>query len=98
MNQKGSMNILVIIIVVALLAGGVYVLATRQAAAPMTTPTPTPGTAPSPTPNPTPTPNPYHTSYNKDGKCPAGYVDYGVPLMCVTPEYMQYCQTHLCPK
>jgi hypothetical protein len=35
--------------------------------------------------------------YTRDGLCPPGYVNYGVPLQCVTPEYWEYCQTHPCP-
>ena len=37
------------------------------------------------------------TRYNEDGTCPSGYVDYGIPLQCVTPEYMEYCKTNSCP-
>ena len=33
------------------------------------------------------------TSYRKDGTCPPGYLDYGVPLQCVMPEYMESCRT-----
>lgn len=32
------------------------------------------------------------TPYLKDGTCPPGYVNYGVPLQCVTPEYMESCK------
>ncbi len=35
--------------------------------------------------------------YNEDGTCPPGYINYGVPLMCVTPEYAEYCKTNPCP-
>jgi hypothetical protein len=35
--------------------------------------------------------------YAKDRKCPPGYIDYGMPLQCVTPEYMEYCKSHPCP-
>lgn len=35
--------------------------------------------------------------YAKDGTCPLGYVDYGIPLQCVTPGYMEYCNEHSCP-
>lgn len=29
--------------------------------------------------------------------CPPGYVQYGMPLGCITIEHMQYCRTHACP-
>lgn len=29
--------------------------------------------------------------------CPSGYVQYGMPLGCITLEKMQYCRTHACP-
>lgn len=45
----------------------------------------------------TPISKPNRTSYKKDGTCPEGYVDYGIPLQCVTPEYMEYCRTNACP-
>jgi hypothetical protein len=49
--------------------------------------------------NPSPTPNSKlnWTRYREDGTCPPGYIDYGIPLQCVTPEYMEYCKTHPCP-
>ncbi len=61
------------------------------------TPAPTPIPMPLPEPTPTPTPKPNSKPYNADGTCPDGYVNYGVPLQCVTPEYMSYCDTHPCP-
>ena len=48
-------------------------------------------------PTPTPTNKPYSTSYRKDGTCPLGYLYYGIPLECVTSEYMKYCETNSCP-
>src|SRR3989338_6171267 len=48
---------------------------------------PTTDPNPNPNPNPTPTPKPNSVSYNSDGSCPPGYLDYGVPLQCITPEY-----------
>ncbi len=41
---------------------------------------------------------PISTLYREDGTCPPGYVDYGMPLQCVTPKYMEYCQTNDCPE
>ncbi len=35
--------------------------------------------------------------YKSDGTCPPGYVNYGVPLECVTQDYAKYCKTNLCP-
>lgn len=49
------------------------------------------------TPMPTPASRPNWKPYAPDGTCPPGYVDYGIPLQCVTPEYMKYCQGHPCP-
>ena len=45
-----------------------------------------------------PAPTTQSTRYKEDGTCPSGYVDYGIPLQCVTPEYMEYCKTHSCPQ
>lgn len=43
-------------------------------------------------------PNPINmVPYKEDGTCPFGYVDYGVPLQCITPEYMERCKTSPCP-
>lgn len=67
---------------------------------PTSTPPPTPEpTTPPPTPTPiiAPVPIPRTTPYLEDGTCPSGYVSYGVPLQCVTPEYMDYCRTNSCP-
>ena len=50
-----------------------------------------------PTTDPTPTPKPNSVSYNSDGSCPSGYVNYGIPLQCVTPEYNEYCNSNPCP-
>lgn len=58
MNQKGFVNILLIIVVVALVGAGVYVVYSRQALSPVSAPTPTP----SPSPTPTPAPKPSSTS------------------------------------
>ncbi|TSC75307.1 MAG: cellulose-binding family II protein [Parcubacteria group bacterium Gr01-1014_30] len=101
MNQKGFINIILLIIVIVVIVGaGAYFAATWQTI-PAPTPIPTPSLTPLPTPEPTPTPvpvgRPNSTSYKEDGTCPLGYVDYGVPLQCVTPEYMEYCKTHPCP-
>ena len=41
---------------------------------------------------------PHSTPYTKDRTCPKGYVDYGMPLQCVTTQYMDFCTTHTCPK
>jgi len=40
---------------------------------------------------------PQWVPYTREGQCPPGYIDYGMPLQCVTPEYMEYCKTHPCP-
>ena len=52
---------------------------------------------PKPSTTPTPTNKPNSTSYRKDGTCPLGYLYYGIPLECVTSEYMKYCETNSCP-
>lgn len=55
---------------------------------------------PRPTPNPTPPPAPAsqcNVQPDQYGNCPAGCVNYGMPLGCVTPEYSDYCKTHSCP-
>lgn len=57
-NQKGSINIIPIIIVVALVGAGAYFVSTRQITPPTSSPTPSPTTSPSPTPTPTPKPSP----------------------------------------
>jgi hypothetical protein len=44
-------------------------------------------------PTPTLIPKPNSTSYREDGTCPPGYINYGVPLECVTPEYYESCKT-----
>lgn len=49
------------------------------------------------TPTQPPASRPDSVSYTKDGACPPGYVDYGEPLQCVTPEYMEYCKENPCP-
>ena len=70
MNQKGFINILLIIIVVALVGAGVYFVSTKQitplnpiptyipSPTPTPTPSPTPNTSPIPKPSSTPTPTP----------------------------------------
>lgn len=45
---------------------------------------------------PAPT-KPISVPYNSDGSCPSGYVNYGIPLQCVTPEYSNYCHSNPCP-
>ena len=111
MNQKGFVNILLIVIVVVLVGAGIYVALIRQISLPVPTLTPTSSPSPTPTPTPTPKPNPTSkpsptltptpkpssTSYREDGTCPPGYVSYGIPLDCITPEYMEYCRTNPCP-
>ena len=62
MNQKGFINILLIVVIVALASAGVYFVATRQAPpTPIPTPTPSPSPTPTPTPTPSPTPKPSPT-------------------------------------
>lgn len=57
-----------------------------------------PSQIPIPSPIPIPTSSkPNSLPYNQDGTCPLGYVDYGMPLECVTEEYMEYCKTNPCP-
>ena len=57
MNQKGFINILLIIIVVALVGAGAYFVSTKQTTSPNPIPTPTPSLTPIPTPSPTPKPS-----------------------------------------
>lgn len=74
MSQKGFINILLVVVIVALAGIGVYFFTTRQTTPPipvstLTTtpsPTPTPTLTPksSPTPKPSPTPTPTPTSTN----------------------------------
>ena len=54
MKQKGFINILLIVLVVASIGTGIYVVSTRQTLPPVPNPSP----IPSPTPTPTPTPRP----------------------------------------
>src|SRR3989344_5893397 len=61
MNQKGFINIILVIIVVALVGAGAYFVSTRQVMPPTPSPTPTPSPIPTPTPNPTPDPSPNPT-------------------------------------
>jgi len=56
MNQKGFINIAIIVGVIALLGVAGYFIANRQT--PLPEPTPSPAPLPSPTPNPSPTPTP----------------------------------------
>ena len=58
MNQKGFINIILIIIVVALVGVGVYFVSTKQITQPNPIPTPTPSPTPTPTLSPTPSPIP----------------------------------------
>jgi len=58
MNQKGFINILLIVIVVALVGTGAYFVGTRHTIPPAPIPTPTPTPSPTSTPSPTPTPPP----------------------------------------
>lgn len=61
MNQRGFVNILLIIVVIALVGAGIYVVSNRQTPSSVPTPTPTPSPSPTPTPTPTPTPKPSPT-------------------------------------
>ncbi|HEY4496240.1 MAG TPA: hypothetical protein VJC04_02685 [Candidatus Paceibacterota bacterium] len=54
MNQKGFINILLIIIVVALVGAGAYFVSTKQITPPNPISIPTPSPTPTPTPSPTP--------------------------------------------
>jgi len=56
MNQKGLINI--VLIIVALIGTGIYFISTRQTISPpsVTTPSPTPTPSPSPKPSPNPSP------------------------------------------
>jgi len=56
MNQKGFVNIAVIIGVIVLIGVAGYFIANRQT--PLPEPTPSPAPSPNPTPSPTPSPNP----------------------------------------
>ena len=58
MNQKGFINILLIVIVVALVWTEIYFVSTRQISPPVPTPSPSPTPTPTPIPTPTPKPNP----------------------------------------
>ncbi len=64
MNQKGFINIILILIIVTLVGAGAYFVSTRQTTpatptpSPSPTPTPTPTPVPTPKPSPTPTPSP----------------------------------------
>ena len=60
-HQKGFINILLIVIVVALVGAGIYVVSTRQTPPPVSPPTPTPSPTPTPTPTPKPRPTPTPT-------------------------------------
>lgn len=70
MNQKGFINILLIIAVVALIGVGTYFVSTKQITLPIpnpaTNPTPTPSPIPTPKPSPTPTPNPIQPPQNNN--------------------------------
>lgn len=46
---------------------------------------------------PSPIQNKCSVQPDQYGNCPAGCVNYGIPLGCVTPEYSDYCKTHPCP-
>ena len=56
MNQKGFINILLIVVIAVLAGAGVFLIATRQTTP--STPIPTPSATPIPTPSPTLTPTP----------------------------------------
>ena len=60
MNQKGFINILLIVIVAVLIGAGIYVVSTGQTLPPVPTPTPTqsPASSPIPTTKQSPTPKP----------------------------------------
>jgi len=64
MNQKGFVNIIIVIVGVIILAGaaGYFIVNQRT---PSPTPAPSPISSPNPTPTPTPTPNPTPTSTPK---------------------------------
>jgi hypothetical protein len=77
MNQKGSINIILIIIVFALVGVGAYFVATRQIApTPVPTPIHTPSPSPTLTPKPSPKPSPKPISINctSDSQCPTNYI------------------------
>lgn len=84
MNQRGLANMIVLIASIILLGGiGAYLILTNRQTSQF--------------PTPTPVAKPKWTSYREDGTCPSGYVNYGIPLQCVTPEYLEYCRIHPCP-
>lgn len=58
MNQKGFINILLIVVVVALIGAGIYIVSTRQTPPPLPTPTTTPSPSPTLIPAPTTIPTP----------------------------------------
>lgn len=79
MNQKGFVNIVVIIVVIILAGITGYFIVNRRIPSPV---------APIPSPIPT---SKCHVDPDKNGKCPEGCINYGVPLGCVTLEYYKEC-------
>lgn len=107
MYNKGFVNNAVIIgaVIFVGILGYIIVNQRLSSSAPISTPTPTLSITPYQTPKPilmsspesSPVSNSNSVPYKADGTCPSGYVDYGVPLQCVSPEYMDFCKSHLCP-
>lgn len=60
-RQKGFVNIILIIIIVALVVAGIYVVSNRETPSPVYTPTPTPSPTLTPKPSLTPDPSPIPT-------------------------------------
>ena len=85
MNKKGFVNIIIIIIGVVLLGGVGYFVYTKQ----------------NPTYQTPPIVDNSQCNVDPDtgGKCPAGCVNYGVPLGCVPQKYYDECQSgsRVCP-
>ena len=57
MNNKGSVNIILILIIMALVGAGAYFVSTKQIMPPIPSPAPTPTSTSTPTPEPSPTPD-----------------------------------------
>lgn len=71
MNQKGFINIILVIIIVALAGVGAYFILNQQTTPPIFIPTPTPIPSPTPTPTPSPTPTPIACTMEAK-QCPDG--------------------------
>lgn len=100
MDQTGAKKIIGVIgIAIAILVAGylIFIFSQQGTSLPTPAPTPTPTPAPVPIPGGDGNPTSNWVPYNEDGTCPDGYVDYGIPLQCVTPEYLEYCKTNPCP-